>query len=359
MSTRSQEEVVGITDRLICLREACLANLRAMSDSCAELLTLAGCGRQQYEPCASFDPESRSMRTRQLSLFSNKDEPLTELCQKWSRSGMICGGTYFPLPRLVQGISASDSSSSLPTPTASRTANIENPETAIARAEKRPNLACPAGQSLGVTVRSKLLPTPTAKEDNKSPEAHLAMKERMGSGRKTITSLRVWSKQLPTPTANDGRKRGNNAYWKDQRSQTTFDDNLPRALFGKLLPTPKAQFPRPDFEKDNRNSHGEDLVTRVAKLLPTPNARDYKDTSGSVRNDPDHHHGCDQLPRAIFAAESASPDQTAKIGGARLSPEFLCWLMGFPTNWLKPLVDAPVTRWSRKPSSRSSQPSET
>ena len=44
----------------------------------------------------------------------------------------------------------------------------------------------------------------------------------------------------------------------------------------------------------------------------------------------------DMLPRRIYGDESMAP-----IGGKmRLTPEFLCWLMGFPPVWLKPLRDA-------------------
>lgn len=39
-------------------------------------------------------------------------------------------------------------------------------------------------------------PTAVANDDNKSPEAHLAMKKRMGGGRKAITSLQVLAKQI-------------------------------------------------------------------------------------------------------------------------------------------------------------------
>ena len=53
-------------------------------------------------------------------------------------------------------------------------------------------------------------PTVTANDDNKSPEAHLAMKERMGGNRKAITSLSVMAKAQasgwPTVQARD---------WKD------------------------------------------------------------------------------------------------------------------------------------------------
>jgi hypothetical protein len=52
-------------------------------------------------------------------------------------------------------------------------------------------------------------PTPTANDDNKSVEAHLAMKQRMGerdgsnANRTAITSLNVKVKQWTTPQAHD------------------------------------------------------------------------------------------------------------------------------------------------------------
>jgi hypothetical protein len=52
----------------------------------------------------------------------------------------------------------------------------------------------------------RLWPTPVARDDQKSPEAHLAMKARMPGGpRKGITSLTVAVKAWPTPQARDGK----------------------------------------------------------------------------------------------------------------------------------------------------------
>ncbi len=56
---------------------------------------------------------------------------------------------------------------------------------------------------------SESWPTPVANDDNKTPEAHLAMKERMGGNRTAITSLncKVKSVEWPTPNVpNGGRK---------------------------------------------------------------------------------------------------------------------------------------------------------
>lgn len=52
-------------------------------------------------------------------------------------------------------------------------------------------------------------PTPAANDDNKSPEAHLAMKRRMGerdgtyANRMAVTSLQVLAQMWPTASANE------------------------------------------------------------------------------------------------------------------------------------------------------------
>lgn len=78
-------------------------------------------------------------------------------------------------------------------------------------------------------------------------------------------------------------------------------------------------------------------------LVPTPTARDWKDTSGMNLEGREERLRDDQLPRRIFH-RSTSPIPS----GSRLNPQFALWLMGFPVDWLKPLYDAWATRLSRK-----------
>lgn len=54
---------------------------------------------------------------------------------------------------------------------------------------------------------SKLWGTPVAQDDQKTPEAHLAMKTRMGGGRVEATSLTVQTKMWPTPRASMNENR--------------------------------------------------------------------------------------------------------------------------------------------------------
>lgn len=237
--------------RLIALRQGFLASLLACSESGVEIQTNAGSGQKQSDALASYDPGSASLRTRQLSLLSTEGGPSTELHQSWSRAGMICSGSLYPLPPLVQDTFAGDSSSSELLPTL--------------RANKR-----------GV------------------PDSH--------------GDVSAWD--LPTPTTSTGGKE-------------------PAGSTGRKL-----------------------LTVASNHLLPTPTTRDWKDTPGMATETGGGRCRIDQLPRAIFADGS-----TVKTGGMRLTPEFQCWLMGFPPDWLKPLRDALGTPSSRKRSTRSSKPS--
>lgn len=122
-------------------------------------------------------------------------------------------------------------------------------------------------------------PTPVANDDNKSPEAHLAMKQRMGerdgsnANRTAITSLQVMAKYVES-----------------------------------------------------------DWVT--------PSARDWKDTPGMSTSgvDPDgsSRQRIDQLPRQAAqmdfgAIATGSPSAMGK--SARLNPALSRWLMGIPPSW--------------------------
>lgn len=163
------------------------------------------------------------------------------------------------------------------------------------------------------------VPTPCANEDNKSVEAHLAMKQRMverdgtGANRTAITSLQVTSKlcAVPTPcTPNGGRSTSTEKM--DATGKTT----------------------------DGRK-HTASLEHAVKfASVTTPSARDWKDTSGMSESgvDPDGsiRSRLDQLPRQ---AQLAATGETATGGGARmgsggqLDPEFSRWLLGVPLAW--------------------------
>jgi len=100
------------------LREASLASLQALSGSGTALLTQDGCGQIPSESFESYDPDSQSWKTPEPSLLWKEDKPSVESYQPLPKAGMMCNGTLYQLPPLVQGIDGTDSGYWLPTPIA-------------------------------------------------------------------------------------------------------------------------------------------------------------------------------------------------------------------------------------------------
>lgn len=94
----------------------------------------------------------------------------------WPNSGMWDRGGFYELPTLAPVTEETDGSVLLPTPS-----GLNGGQTSRGGNRKDELL-------LGGIV--KLLPTPVANDDGKTPEAHMAMKRRMPGGpRQTITVL--------------------------------------------------------------------------------------------------------------------------------------------------------------------------
>jgi hypothetical protein len=144
---------------------------------------------------------------------------------------------------------------------------------------------------LGI-VTEQLLPTPVAHDDGKTPEAHIAMKTRMGSGRKAITSLSVVAQTLlPTPQAHDSatpKTAGQIAEMRERAPRRSAGgrpgvSNLNEAV-DRLLPTPNARDGKgantahggaQRYRNDNGRPYGPgdtNLPLAVEQLLPTPMA---------------------------------------------------------------------------------------
>lgn len=185
---------------------------------------------------ARWDPQSLSWRTLQASLLS--EEGWQEFSESWPRSGMTRSGRSYRLRGL--GLHTSGSGSGL-------------------------------------------WPTPVANDDNKSPEAHMAMKRRMKGGpRNCITSLQVMVKATETGS------------W----------------------PTPRAE----DSEQTGGHRGRADALTSAARLWPTPKGRDWKG----------------QIQRGIHAPKDGLPNMDRGYGkpvGGALNPTWVEWLMGWPFFW--------------------------
>jgi hypothetical protein len=135
-------------------------------------------------------------------------------------------------------------------------------------------------------------PTPVAQDDNKSPEAHIRMKQRMKGGpRYKPTSLQVMVK---------GVERG-------------------------LWPTPTAQDNNQVSGNPNHPKRGTTLGG-AARQWPTPSARDHKGgyKGGRIRNG--------KISRDTLDVAVQHTDNQSQSAG-QLNPTWVEWLMGLPLGW--------------------------
>ena len=177
----------------IWLREAFPANPSPSQENARRVPTPAIFGLSSPKWCGKFDPDTCSLRTCQDSLPGMEDATSGASLVTWPRSGTVSDGVCWELTMSVPRTGARGSGY-WPTPRAS--AN-ENRTTHDAPSHGTTHGRTLSGAVRGGPLTRQTYPTPTANDDNKSPEAHLRMKQRMGerdgtrANRTAITSLQV------------------------------------------------------------------------------------------------------------------------------------------------------------------------
>lgn len=174
-------------------------------------------------------------------------------------------------------------------------------------------------------------PTPVVNDDNKSPQAHLAMKKRIGerdgtnSNRTAITSLNVLVKAMhglwPTPTAQEDGKIGNRA----NHGQIGLSNH----------PALRGECSRQKFEK---GKHGQPVPLNPStggsrpESWATPQSRDYKSPSGKKSRwlNPER-------------SKNLNDQVYTTVSKAVLSPRWVETLMGLPIGWCMPSCKHPWT----------------
>jgi hypothetical protein len=193
----------------------------------------------------------------------------------------------------------------------------------------------PDGNEFSTQVRK--WPTPCANDDNKSPEAHLAMKATMPGGPRTqITSLQVLVQLWPTPQAYDSQGAKTPDQIAAMRERTGAGvSNLNEV--SELWQTTSAA----DCKRAGNYGRGDGNPTlpEQAKRWPTAGANDHKGsaTEGQRRGQ------LDEAAEQIFLLRVPAPtngDPSWREGLSsrrRLNPGFAAWLMGMPWWWTNPV----------------------
>lgn len=198
-------------------------------------------------------------------------------------------------------------------------------------------------------------PTPVANDDNKTPEAHLAMKARMGGGRKEITSLQVMAKTFagwPTATVHDA-ERGGQA--KRAMGETRHGSNLQDFALLTGWKTPTVNDSKGSDYTYSQGNHDRPCLklSGEAKLTgwPTPTVGNAtgsqrgKDASLTGRR-PDGSKATVSLNAVAGATLNGSHVETANTG--QLNPAFSRWLQGYPAAWCQAAIRAHRNRTPRR-----------
>ena len=211
-------------------------------------------GHGSLKPFAFFDPESHSLRTS-LGISVRVSTPFSATLP---RSGTMRSGVLYERPMLALATSGTGSSSLLRTPTAQVT-EAKNGIKLEGRTPSDPQVGL-ADQVVA------LFPTPKAQEagwnvantttvDGAKAEPGQRAYDAKGV-HKTWGMQQVVDSLLPTPVVNDMGSGKTVDQWEELRLKW------------------KAKHA-------NGNGHGNSLSIEVAKLLPTPMARDHKNAAAT------------------------------------------------------------------------------
>ncbi len=188
----------------------------------------AACGPSSLEFLASYDPDTRSWRTSQVSFLETGGDGLAEFLETWPRSGSMRSGIAYrraPLVPLTKGIA----SGLLPTPTATEYGSSQNGINGVGGAFERPSAGTP---SLSTMARRGMIPTPTA-GDAKSSGSRNTANSRAHPGVSLTDYVRGdggAGRRFPTPTARDWRSGKG-------RKPNGHTPHLPEQVGGQLNPT--------------------------------------------------------------------------------------------------------------------------
>lgn len=328
-------------------------------------------------PFAFYDRDSSCWRTFQVSLTGE----CTPFSEGFPKSGMMRDGKLYPLPRSVR-FTAATVSGLWATPSA---------------ADAKGSHGGGQGRSLRTDMHTMIRtgavpanverwPTPSVTDARDMPARKAVKVGKLGPTPRAAhaLSLMVAVKLFPTRAASNIRQAGISVETADKEIRRGQQVTLPVAVKSRLWPTPQALMHKQDVADDGTyarrikaSKHQKMLPVAVKvaddpppssadptqllmfdlpddaaaasdlRLLPTPCARDHRDTGDPMALARAAEKHQETLARAVAAGRIQNGD-TAPTGS--LNPQWVEWLMGYPSGWLhlKP-SGMPSSRKSRTP----------
>ena len=249
-------------------------------------MTIDGCGSTSTESSATFLLGSFFSKT---SGDCFPVEGSRKSSDRWSPSGSIVNGEYWPRQKLGQAISANGSSF---WPTATVCGNYNRKGASINSGD-------------GLSTKAKQWMTPMVPNGGRAVSAELVARKGMTQdGAKRTDGLESQVRHWPTATASMMTGAGSSG-----------------------------------------RDGGMNLQTAAAKWT-TPASRDHKgeNSADHLSNGTGRLH-LDQLPNfvkfvflppALTAPNGKTSSETPHTSPRRLNPAFVCWLMGWPWWWMNP-----------------------
>ena len=270
------------------------------------------CGNTWRESLEKFDLDTHTWKTHQC-LWDEDLQPSSVILPKWGmmRSGVLWERTT--LPRLTSGTG----SGSWATPRSSSAMAANMSENLAAR--------CADYGNLEEQVSLTMWPTPTCQEVE-HPDAELTdTGRRLSKDGQSSHSLNLADsvKKWPTPAARDYQPTNNN----ETLEQGRFVDQLPNKvkMIEQNIPTPNARDWKDSTQKSSMNAleaGSQMTLGRYVHKYPTPQANE--DAAGTPAGNMQKMLGND--PRV--------PGETQEEWSkGALNPTWVEWLMGWPIGW--------------------------
>lgn len=198
-------------------------------------------------------------------------------------------------------------------------------------------------------VMTQLWPTPTA---NPAPRGQNSQyNDSHHKPHDLANAVKMW----PTPTASERATVGNGKAYTTgngtvrRKNADGSTSNMGLAATVKMYNTPTVNDARSSTLPESQRGR-DSLIGDVLEMLPTPNARDWKNATAKEWENPNNTRN---LNRRVAHDLEGNTSPEARNG--QLNPRWVEWLMGFPIGWTA--LNASGTRWCLSGAIRTLKPS--